>query len=142
MERQLIMMINYDIREILISVLAILSGIFGILISVPAYWQGIDCPNYPKSLPITVLVNQVGYDVNGEKIVVGQSQDRLGKQPANGFQLIDKSQKIVFSGKLVHCGRVNNGTRIVSGGFGFTSYDWFNEPNFREMWRERPLTCA
>jgi hypothetical protein len=97
-------------RKIWVLFFAVFMGMNCIFSYFPAYSKGTNNANQQESKPVSVLVNQVGYEVNGEKILVVQLRDTFDKQPAQGFQLIDKSGKIVFSGKLVSCGRVNDGT--------------------------------
>ncbi len=63
----------------------------------------------PNDAKISVLVNQVGYDVKGTKYAVIQIQDPQEGEPS-GFRLLDESGKIVFQGKLEHQGRVHGGT--------------------------------
>jgi len=60
----------------------------------------------PQNDIISLLVNQVGYDVGGEKILVLQIRNRK-IMPALNFQLINNYGKIVFSGKLLYKGRIN-----------------------------------
>lgn len=61
--------------------------------------------------PVTVLVNQVGYDAASDKIFVLQVLDAQQQQPAPEFQLIDEAGRGVFTGRLVSRGRVNGGTQ-------------------------------
>lgn len=60
--------------------------------------------------PVSVLVNQVGYDAVREKIFLVQVEESLPQQPALVFQLITETGRVVFAGGLVSRGRVNGGT--------------------------------
>lgn len=96
--------------KILMSIFAWIIGINGLFSSAPAYSQSADNADHPESKAVSVLVNQIGYEVDGEKIAVVQLRDTLNIEPGQDFQLTNKSGKIVFSGKLVLKGRINEDT--------------------------------
>lgn len=76
-----------------------------------AYFCGYSQIVHPETRPVSVLVNQVGYNTNREKITVVQLRDTLNMTgPSKEFRLIDISGKTVFTGKLVYQGRVHDGT--------------------------------
>src|ERR1035437_824722 len=94
--------------SLLLNVLLIL---ISILVPYQTYSQETNLLNRPERQQVSLLINQVGYDVNGEKILVVQLRDSLNKEAGHDFQLINKSGKIVFTGKLIDNGGVNKDTR-------------------------------
>ncbi|HMH31479.1 MAG TPA: glycoside hydrolase family 9 protein, partial [Puia sp.] len=94
----------------LISIPRLSSFVIGILIVAQSYSQAPNNLNHVESRNVSLLINQVGYDINGEKILLLQLRDSINKPAGHDFQLISKSGKIVFSGKLIYNGRVNKGT--------------------------------
>lgn len=59
--------------------------------------------------PVSVLVNQVGYDAREAKILVVQVRDpETGQTPAS-FELLAKDGKVVFRGSLAPRGRIHAG---------------------------------
>jgi len=64
----------------------------------------------PESIPISVAINQIGYDPDSTKICVVQVRDACKNDPAEAFQLIDMTEKVVFFGELTAMGRIHEGT--------------------------------
>jgi hypothetical protein len=63
----------------------------------------------PHEAAIAVLVNQVGYDSHGTKILVVQVRDPQPGEPSD-FELLTERDKVVHRGKLTPRGRVHEGT--------------------------------
>ena len=89
-------------------------------------------PTPADEAQVSILVNQVGYDVDTEKTLVLQVLDLQRQQPTPAFQLVDEAGRVAFTGMLVSRERVNGGTpgdwgaRYWSGDFsGFwRRFDW------------------
>lgn len=63
----------------------------------------------PNEAPISVLINQVGYEPRAAKIAVVQVRDPEPERPAT-FEVISQSGKVVLRGNLLARGRVHEGT--------------------------------
>ncbi len=61
----------------------------------------------PHEAKLSVLVNQVGYNLTGTKVLMLQVRDRQSQPDGDGFELIDKSHRTVYRGKLVARGGVH-----------------------------------
>ncbi|MBK5261208.1 MAG: glycoside hydrolase family 9 protein [Peptostreptococcaceae bacterium] len=100
-----------------------LTTLTGIISFIPVLSAQTNNPDYPDQKPVLVLVNQVGYNLEGEKIFVLQIRDTLKKEPDPDFRIMDVSGRLVFTGKLNYQGRVNErtdndwGARYWSGNF-------------------------
>ena len=67
-------------------------------------------PTPADEAQVSILVNQVGYDVDTEKTLVLQVLDLQRQQPTPAFQLVDEAGRVAFTGMLVSRERVNGGT--------------------------------
>jgi len=98
--------------KILISAFTVI-GLYAMFSCTPKKSQQNADNNIPAPVvqPVSILVNQVGYDANSEKIAVVQFRDTVAlAEPGQEFQIINKSGEVVFTSKLVYYGRINDGT--------------------------------
>ncbi|MBN2762488.1 MAG: methyltransferase [Bacteroidales bacterium] len=101
------------------------------------YWHELELiKGYPALYPKWFKPEKQG---NGSWLAPGKTGEYIGKMPAGAtffdqliFPYIDS-----YPDDYKNLGRELS--RVVWGGFGFTPYDWADEPNFWEMLREKNL---
>jgi hypothetical protein len=62
-----------------------------------------------EEAPVSISVNQIGYDTTGEKTLLLQILDSHLEDPSRVFQLVDEAGGVRFTGKLTSQGRMNSG---------------------------------
>lgn len=65
----------------------------------------------PHEAAVSILVNQVGYNVVGTKVMMLQVRDRQSQPREGVFELIDESRRTVFRGALMARGGVHQGEK-------------------------------
>ena len=65
----------------------------------------------PNEAKLSILVNQVGYNLAGTKVLLLQVRDEQLQPKADTFELVDESRRMVFRGKLVARDGIHQGKK-------------------------------